>query len=98
MPHAFPLWQLAPKMGAGVKVFVVDSGFAAFDIDWGPYFRKNQDLQMLADFTKQPSYNLVSSEEDLLDPIEQLAQLIESHTDENKRDLAYLQTILPDLS
>lgn len=96
LPHAFPLWQLAPKMGAGVKVFVVDSGFAAFDIDWEPYFRKNQDLQMIADFTQQPSYNLVSSEDDLLDPAEQLAQLIESHTAENKRDLAYLQTLLPD--
>lgn len=94
LPHAFPLWEMAPSMGKGVKVFVLDTGMAAFDIIDKPSYKKNQDLQMFGDFLTQ-NYNLVSSSKSLLNPVEQLIQLIEMHTHESKRDFNRIKKIVP---
>ncbi|MFT6765394.1 MAG: subtilisin family serine protease [Alteromonas naphthalenivorans] len=94
LPHAFPLWELAPKMGKGSKVFIVDTGMAAFDVIGKAEYKSNQDLQMKEDFEKL-NYNLVSSDTSLLDKTEQLAQLIESHTEKSKRNFSNIKKILP---
>lgn len=94
LPHAFPLWQMAPKMGKGSKVFIIDTGMAAFDIIGKPEYKKNQDLQMKADFEKI-NHNLVSSERSLLDKTEQLAQLIEVYTEPSKRNFKFIKQQLP---
>lgn len=94
LPHAFPLWQMAPKMGKGVKVFIVDTGIAAFDVIGKPEFKRNQDLQMQADF-ENVNYNLVSSQRSLLDKTEQLAQLVEVYTEKTKRNFKSIKKVLP---
>lgn len=94
LPHAFPLWQMAPKMGKGSKVFIVDTGVAAFDIIGHPEYKRNQDLQMQADF-ENINHNLVSSEHSLLDKTEQLSQLIEAYTDKTKRNFKSIKKQLP---
>lgn len=94
LPHAFPLWQMAPKMGNGIKVFIIDTGIAAFDIIGKPEYKRNQDLRMEAHFT-DINYNLVSSERSLLDKTEQLAQLFEAYTDKSKRNFTVIENKLP---
>ncbi len=96
LPHAFPLWQMAPNMGKGIKVFIVDTGMAAFDVIGKPEYKCNQDLQMQANF-KNVNYNLVSSQHSLLDRTEQLAQLLEVYTDKDKRNLTSIKKKLPSL-
>jgi hypothetical protein len=44
IPHQFTLWQLAPLRGKGVRIAVIDSGIAAFEVEGDPSYQKNIDL------------------------------------------------------
>jgi subtilisin family serine protease len=82
IPHQFPLWQMAPKLGKGVKVAIIDTGIAAFDIkktsESIPDLQKNEDLSMEGNFT-QYNYNLVSAYN--LNPTNDLIMLVWGHLD-----------------
>lgn len=63
IPHQFPLWVMAPKLGAGVKVAIIDTGIAAFDLQSTgpeiPHLCKNADLSVTHNYMKH-NYNLIA--------------------------------------
>lgn len=89
LPHRFPLWQMAPKLGEGITVAVIDSGIAAFtfskqeDQTALPIIKKNQDLFMEGDFL-HTNYNLIH--DGSLDPLDQFAGFVGAYLDRNKFD------------
>ncbi len=88
LPHQFPLWELAPRLGEGVTVTIIDTGIAAFDIKNAsesefslPDLRKNLDLVMDGNFQSQ-NYNLVSAEN--LNILDNLLSLLVANLDRKK--------------
>jgi len=94
LPHAFLLWELAPHMGKDIDVFLIDTGIAAFNLSSQDYYKKHQDLQMLVDFSKD-KYNFVAHIKDMLDPFEQLVELLVEYTDDAYDNEHYIRTVLP---
>src|SRR5579872_5308475 len=66
LPHQFTLWELAPNRGKGVRIAVIDSGVASFEIEGDPSYRKNVDLPE----TNQQSLNVAAPQ------LQQMATLI----------------------
>ena len=93
VPHAFPLWELAPHMGKSIDVYLVDTGIAGFALDDTMYYKKHQDLQMLVDFSKE-KYNFVSHGKDMLDPFEQLVEMIMEFTHDTDENEHHIRTHL----
>ena len=95
LPHAFPLWELAPTMGKNIDVFLIDTGLAAFTLDDNKYYKKHQDLQMLVDFSKE-KYNFVAHTKDILDPFEQLVEMIMEYTNDTEENEHRIRKALPE--
>ena len=93
LPHAFPLWQLAPKMGLGSNVWMIDTGIAAFAIKGEKSYKKNQDLHMNV-HGNSFCYNVVHSEFGIEDHFEQLVDLIKKNTDNAVIDTDRIHTEL----
>ena len=54
LPHAFPLWQLAPSLGKGITVTIIDTGIAAFDYKKSNnLYVKNPHLKVIGDYTSE---------------------------------------------
>lgn len=54
LPHAFPLWQMAPSLGKGITVTILDTGIAAFDYKKGNnLYTKNPHLTVVGDYTNE---------------------------------------------
>lgn len=89
LPHRFPLWQMAPKLGEGVRIGIVDSGIAAFSFketseEAGvtlPHIRKNKDLAMHGDFLTR-NYNLTQI--NALNPLDELVDFVASQLERER--------------
>lgn len=92
IPHFFSLEELAPAQGAGVKVAIIDSGVAAFSVEGDPAYRKNENLFMKRDFTKE-NYNVVSYEGS--DPLHNLVNIVEKYTKKEHFDEKKVELALP---
>ncbi len=76
LPHAFPLWEMAPSLGKGIIVSIIDTGVAAFTfIDRGVHYTKHPDLFVAGDFT-QECHNLLPYSDRQIDPLRNLVNLI----------------------
>ena len=92
----YSLWELAPKQGEGVQVFVIDTGVAAFetvDKDFEKVYKKNINLSMPPQSLDHYGYNLIS--ENGLDPIQQIAVNFFQYCDPHKSDMHELLFNLP---
>jgi subtilisin family serine protease len=92
IPHYFSLWELAPNKGKGIKVALVDTGVAAFQVASEKQYRKNIDLKMVANFT-QDTFNVVGN--DNIDPLEQLVYKFEEYIDPKKFNFEQLMQNFP---
>ncbi len=94
LPHAFALWELAPHMGKDVEVFLVDTGIASFSFNNNQFYKKHQDLEMMADFSKE-KYNFINDSKDILDPFEQLIEMITEYTNDSEENENRIRKMLP---
>lgn len=92
IPHNFSLWELAPQKGKGIKVALVDTGVAAFQVASEKQYRKNIDLKMVADFSHD-TFNVVG--DDNIDPLEQLVYKFEEYVEPKKFNFEQLMQDLP---
>ncbi len=94
LPHAFGLWELAPHMGKDTEVFLIDTGIASFSFNNNQFYKKHQDLEMMADFSKE-KYNFITDSKDILDPFEQLIEMITEYTNDSEDNENYIRKMLP---
>lgn len=93
LPHYFSLWQLAPKQGNGVRIGVIDTGIAAYQVADNTRYLKNESLQPTM-LPGKHNFNIVSSYG--LDPLEQFINTIKTYVDPAKYDEEYLETVAPE--
>ena len=94
LPHNFSLWDLAPNKGKGIKVALVDTGVAAFQVASEKQYRKNIDLKMVADFSHD-TFNVIGTGSDDIDPLEQLVYKFEEYVEPKKFNFEQLMQDLP---
>lgn len=84
LPHQFPLWQMAPKLGSGITIAFIDTGIASFAIEsveknnkkLASQLRKIENISTDFDY-KTNNSNLVSA--DGLNPFDQVIELVEPY-------------------
>ncbi|MEX2438122.1 MAG: S8 family serine peptidase [Candidatus Babeliales bacterium] len=92
LPHYFSLWELAPRKGKGIKVGLVDTGVAAFQVSRQKEYRKNIDLRMVADFVRD-TFNVIGNDD--IDPLEYLIHQLEDYIDKKKFNFEFLMNTMP---
>ncbi|MBT3456163.1 S8 family serine peptidase [bacterium] len=95
LPHMLPLWVLAPKKGAGVRVVDIDTGIAAFNMKGNAKYLENPDLGITSP-QLNPLYdncNLVGKRG--TDDIEQCVYTVENYVGESKFNYGELEKYVP---
>ena len=95
LPHAYPLWELAPNLGKGITVTLIDTGVFGFTFSTPTHtFVKHPDLTIIGDFVYEP-HNTIPFAGKNSDPFKDLATFIIHHTKENLRDIKKIYQLLP---
>ena len=95
LPHAYPLQELAPTLGKGITVTLIDTGIFGFTFSTPTHtFVKHPDLHITGDFLHEP-HNTIPFEGKNSDPFKNLATFIVHHTKENLRDIKKVYRSLP---
>ena len=95
LPHAYPLWELAPNLGKGITVTLIDTGVFGFTFSTPTHtFVKHPDLTIIGDFFYEP-HNTIPFAGKNSDPFKDLATFIIHHTKENLRDIKKIYQLLP---
>jgi hypothetical protein len=86
LPHNYPLWELAPTLGKGTTVTLIDTGIFGFACTTPTEtFVKHPDLEILGDFLHEP-HNTIPFTNNNTDPFKNLADFVIHHTKEELRD------------
>lgn len=83
LPHQFPLWQMAPQLGAGITIAFIDTGISSFSVEpfyknnkTVPKLRKTDNLQTAVNYN-EINTNLVGA--DGLNPFDHVIECIEPY-------------------
>lgn len=95
IPHSYPLWELAPSLGKGITVTLLDTGIFGCNVtNTNHTFTRHPDLEIEGNFLSEP-HNTVPFENTSLDPFKNLATFILHHTQANKRNERSITQLLP---
>jgi hypothetical protein len=95
LPHAYSLKELAPSLGKGITVTLIDTGVFGFTFSTATHaFLKHPDLTIVGDFLHEP-HNTIPFADKNSDPFKNLATFILHHTKENLRDVKKIYQLLP---
>ncbi len=95
LPHAYSLEELAPSLGKGIKVTLIDTGIFGFTFSTPTKaFVTHPDLTLTGDFLHEP-HNTIPFEGKNTDPFKNLATFIVHHTQEDRRDIKKVYRLLP---
>ena len=86
LPHAYPVWELAPALGKSITVTLIDTGIFGFTCTTPTEtFVTHPDLEILGDFLHEP-HNTIPFAGKNTDPFKNLADFVLRHTKEELRD------------
>jgi subtilisin family serine protease len=95
LPHFYPLWELAPSLGKGITVTLLDTGIFGVNVTTATHtFTKHPDLEITGNFLFEP-HNAIPFNHTLLDPFKNLTAFIMLHTKEDNRNERTLSHLLP---
>jgi subtilisin family serine protease len=96
LPHSYGLWELAPHLGKGVSVTLIDTGVFGFTFSTPTQtFIKHPDLTIVGDFTHEP-HNTIPFVGKNYDSFKELVTFVVHHTKENLRDKKKVYRLLPE--
>lgn len=80
IPHTFTLWELAPSLGKGITVTLIDTGIFGSTFSTPSYqFVKHPDILIAGDFLREP-HSLCPYDKQASNPFENLAAFVLNHT------------------
>jgi subtilisin family serine protease len=95
LPHAYPLWELAPTLGKTSTVTLIDTGVFGFSFSTPTHtYVTHPDLTITGDFLHEP-HNTIPFEGKSSDPFKNLATFIMHHTKEDLRNIKKMYQVLP---
>ena len=95
LPHAYHLLELAPNLGKGIAVTLIDTGVFGFTFSTTTQtFVKHPDLTIIGDFLHEP-HNTIPFAGKNSDPFKNLAIFTMHHTKKNLRDIKKVYQLLP---
>jgi len=96
LPHSYNLCELAPHLGKGVSVTLIDTGIFGFTFSTETQtFIKHPDLTIVGDFTHEP-HNTIPFVGKNYDSFKELVTFVVHHTKENLRDKKKIYRLLPE--
>ncbi len=95
LPHVYSVWELAPTLGKGITVTLIDTGVFGFTFSTSTQnFVKHPDLIIRGDFLHEP-HNTIPFVGKNSDPFKDLATFVIHNTKESLRDIKKVYHLLP---